>query len=311
MRADRGMEKLARGLEPYFGSPRSPEDWHYLTQVVQARSQSAGAEWLRSRERCAGVVIWQLNDCWPVLSWSAVDNAGIEKPVWYGLRRSFAPRLVTIVPVAPGSTEDPTGTGGLELVAVNDGIDSWSTEVRVRRLRADGTEAAGSTYRLDTAAGGTCRVQLQDMLATPENGTREFLVADSEAGRALWFFVPDAAFDAPAPELTAAAELADGSLLVTVQAHTLLREVCLFADRLAAELGVPASLLQVDDMMRTVLPGESTTFRVSRRDGAALESVPESAAAWPVLRCIGDEDGGGSGSGHSGRHARAALQGQV
>lgn len=306
MRADRGMEKLARGLEPYFGSPQAPEDWHYLTSVVQARSQSAGVEWLRSRERCAGVVIWQLNDCWPVLSWSAVDNAGIEKPVWYGLRRSFAPRLVTIVPVAPGSTDNPTGTAGLELVAVNDGLEAWSTEVRVRRLRADGTEAASSSYRLDAAAGGSSRVQLQDALASVENGSGEYLVADSAAGRALWFFVPDAAFDGPAPELSAGAELVGGELRVTVQAHTLLREVCLFADRLAAELGVPASLLQVDDMMRTVLPGESATFTVSRRDGAALESAPESAAAWPVLRCIGDS----AVEGNTGA-AGAALQGQV
>ena len=292
MRADRGMEKLARGLEPYFGTPDTAEDWHYLTQVVQARSQSAGAEWLRSRERCAGVVIWQLNDCWPVLSWSAVDGAGIEKPVFFGLRRSFAPELVTIVPVTPGGTDDPAGTGGLELVAVNDGTGPWQAEVRVRRLRVDGTEVASGHYRLETAADSTSRVQLDSVLASSGNGGEEFLVADyGSAGqeqRALWFFVPDAAFDTKTPRFESSVELSGGALQVTVRAETLLRDLCLFADRLAADLDVPASLLQVDDMMRTLLPGESVTFTVSRRDGGALLTAPPSAGAWPVLRSIGD-----------------------
>lgn len=318
MRADRGMEKLARGLAPYFGTPETAEDWHYLTQVVQARSQSAGAEWLRSRERCAGVVIWQLNDCWPVLSWSAVDNAGIEKPVWFGLRRSFAPQLLTIVPRIPGGTEDPTGTGGLELVAVNDGWVPWSTEVRVRRLRTDGTEVSSASLRLDTPPDATSRLVLDDELASAVHGSEEFLVADytvpgdgpddgSAEGsgskpateqRALWFFVPDAVFDAPAPRFESSVKLTGGNLLVTVSARTLLRDVCLFADRLADELDVPASLLQVDDMMRTVLPGESITFTVSRRDGAELSAAPESAGSWPVLRCIGDSAAADSADPH-------------
>ena len=79
-------------------------------------------------------------------------------------------------------------------------------------------------------------------------------------------------------------------------AETLLRDVCLFADRLAADLGVAAPLLQVDDMMLTLLPGEAVTFTVSRRDGVALDTVPPSAGAWPVLRCIGDGDGDDDGS---------------
>lgn len=313
MRADRGMEKLARGIQPYFGVPDTAEDWHYLAQVVQSRSQSAGAEWLRSRGRCAGVVIWQLNDCWPVLSWSAVDGAGIEKPVFFGLRRSFAPELVTIVPVAPGGTDDPTGTGGLELVAVNDGTGPWTADVRVRRLRADGTEVAAGNYRLQTAADSTSRVRLDSALASSRNGTEEFLVADygpaGQEQRALWFFTPDAAFDAEAPRFTSSVELAGGALHITVRAETLLRDVCLFADRLAADLKVPAPLLQVDDMMRTILPGEAVTFTVSRRDGGTLDTAPPAAGAWPVLRCIGDSnpEGNPGGSDSSSRAVTAGT----
>jgi beta-mannosidase len=288
MRAADGMEKLAKGLAPYFGEPDTAEDWHYLTQMVQARSQAAGAEWLRTRERCAGVVIWQLNDCWPVVSWSAVDGDGIEKPVWYSLRRSFAEHLLAIVPVTAGGTDDPTGPDGLEVVIVNDGLSEWTADVVVRRLALDGTETSRETVSLTASADGTARAVLPAALAAVSD--REFLVADADGLRSTWFFAPDAALKPVQPRFTADAMADGGSVRVTVRAATLLRDLCVFADRLADLLGVSAPELTVDDMMLTVLPGETAVFTVSRRDGSALEAPADLSAAelFPVVRCIGD-----------------------
>ncbi|TKV29219.1 beta-mannosidase [Arthrobacter sp. NamB2] len=288
MRAAEGMEKLARGLAPYFGEPEAAEDWHYLTQMVQARSQVAGAEWLRTRERCAGVVIWQLNDCWPVLSWSAVDGDGIEKPVWYALRRSFAERLLAIVPVTAGGTDDPTGPDGLEVVVVNDGLRDWTADVVVRRLGLDGAEIAREQVSLTAAADGTARSLLPAALVAPSE--REFLVADAGGFRSTWFFRPDAALAPVETRFSARAVIEEGALRVTVEAQSLLRDLCLFADRLADRLGVSAPDLTVDDMMLTLLPGESAVFTVSRRDGAPLDVQADLSAAelFPVIRCIGD-----------------------
>ncbi|KNC18399.1 beta-mannosidase [Arthrobacter sp. RIT-PI-e] len=288
MRAGDGMEKLARGLAPYFGTPATAEDWHYLTQVVQARSQAAGAEWLRARERCAGVVIWQLNDCWPVLSWSAVDGDGIEKPVWYALRRAFADRMLTIVPVTSGSTEDPTGPDGLEVVLVNDGLSAWTADVVVRRFALDGTEVGRETIGLTAAPDGTARSVLPAALTVV--ATDEFLVADTDGLRSTWFFAPDATLAPIEPRFSARAVVDGGSLRVTVHAETLLRDLCLFADRLADPLGVPATQLEVDDMMLTVLAGETATFTVRRRDGGTLAAPADlsDAERFPVLRCVGD-----------------------
>jgi len=53
---------------------------------------------------------------------------------------------------------------------------------------------------------------------------------------------------------------------------------------------LPGNALTVDDMLVTILPGESTRFRVSRRDGLALDGDInlDDSLGWPVLRCIGD-----------------------
>ena len=45
-----------------------------------------------------GAIVWQLNDCWPVTSWAAVDGDGRRKPLWYALRDAYADRLLTVQP---------------------------------------------------------------------------------------------------------------------------------------------------------------------------------------------------------------------
>ncbi|MFC7484554.1 hypothetical protein ACFQX7_37285 [Luedemannella flava] len=80
-KADDGNGKLARGLAHHFGPAADFDEWHYLTQVNQARALTLGVEHFRSHwPVCTGTVIWQLNDCWPVTSWAAVDGDGRRKP---------------------------------------------------------------------------------------------------------------------------------------------------------------------------------------------------------------------------------------
>jgi beta-mannosidase len=96
-----GDRKLARGLERFGIEDLDLDDWHFLTQVVQARALTTAVEHLRSHpQRCTGVLWWQLNDCWPAVSWSVVDSAGRRKPSWYALRRAYADELLTLQPLA-------------------------------------------------------------------------------------------------------------------------------------------------------------------------------------------------------------------
>jgi beta-mannosidase len=46
-----------------------------------------------------GTLFWQLNDCWATHSWSVIDSAGVPKLAYYQVKRSYAPRIVSIVKV--------------------------------------------------------------------------------------------------------------------------------------------------------------------------------------------------------------------
>ena len=260
-----GNGKLAAGLRPSLPVPEDFDDWHYLCQVNQARAMTLGVEHFRAQwPHCAGTVVWQLNDCWPVTSWSMVDGDGRRKPLWYALRRSFDPRLLTV---------QPRGDG-LVLVAVNDTDEPWREPARVARHGFDGTVLAERAVELDVPPRGVAEVELPAEAGDPR---RELLAVTAGTRRRLWFFAPDKDLALPAPRLEAAAEPVEGGYAVTVTARTLLRDLALFPDRLDPDA-------EVDDQLVTLLPGETATFLVrtaARLDTAAL-------LARPVLRCVND-----------------------
>lgn len=68
----------------------------YASQLLQAEAIRYGVEhFRRNRGRCMGTVYWQLNDCWPVASWSSIDYFGRLKALHYFAKRFFAPVLLS------------------------------------------------------------------------------------------------------------------------------------------------------------------------------------------------------------------------
>ncbi|MFN3940327.1 MAG: glycoside hydrolase family 2 protein, partial [Chitinophagales bacterium] len=70
----------------------------YLSQLLQARGISIAMEaHRRNRPYCMGSLYWQMNDCWPVTSWSAIDYYGNRKALYYASKKTFAPLALSIV----------------------------------------------------------------------------------------------------------------------------------------------------------------------------------------------------------------------
>jgi beta-mannosidase len=255
-----GNAKLLRWLEPHLPAPENFDDWLYLTQVNQARAIRLAVEHFRSLSPwCMGAIVWQLNDCWPVTSWSAVDGDGRRKPLWYALRRAYADRLLTV--------------DGEALVAVNDTGQPWAFATVVRRMTLDGKVRAEFTTDLAVPPRGTQSVPLPARVRRPDLPTGELLTA----GSARYFFAEDRDIAYPRPAYDTSVRPVDGGYLVTINARVLLRDLALFVDRLD-----PAGT--VDDQLVTLLPGESVTFRVST---AALFDLTALVRP-PVLRCVND-----------------------
>ena len=251
-----GIERLDRWVARHFREPESFEDWHWATSLNQARAVGFGVEHWRSLSPiCRGTVLWQLNDCWPVMSWAIVDGDGIRKPVWYALRRAYSDLLLTIQPGGTQAASADDGSVDLAAVAVNDSTEPWRFDLEVTRRDFYGSVLATSSSSVLARPGERARVVLGPE-ALPGDPTREVLVAEGGGHRALWFYRDDKDLDLPEPALDARVEPAPGGYDVVVTATTLQRDVAVLADR-----ADPSATS--DEMLFTLLPGESQRVRVT------------------------------------------------
>jgi len=111
---------------------RMPKDFGslvYLSMVLQSEGIRYGVEhWRRHMDRVSGTLYWQLNDCWPVASWSSMDYFGRWKALHYAARRFYAPVLLSI---------EDEGTW-IDVHVTSDLIEPWQGTVRWSLEALDG-----------------------------------------------------------------------------------------------------------------------------------------------------------------------------
>lgn len=91
-----GNETIETYMERDYVVPERFEDYVYLSQLQAGEIMRYTAEhFRRDNEYCRGMILWQMNDCWPVVSWSGIDYYGRWKALQYYTKRFFAPVLVS------------------------------------------------------------------------------------------------------------------------------------------------------------------------------------------------------------------------
>jgi beta-mannosidase len=243
------------------------DDLHYLLQLNQCRALTLGVEWFRSRQpTCMGTLYWQLNDCWPVTSWSAIDGDGRLKPLWYATRRFYAPRLLTFQPDGANYTPgDP-----LTLFAINDTDERWTYTVRVALQDFLGITISEGLVRFDVPPRSVGAERLRKELITPLVEVEGEMVVAHGATPAMWYFGPDKHIRYAGGHCFGEIERAGDEHRVTIHARTLLRDIIFAVDRIDPDA-------TIDDNCFTLLPGETRTLTIrSKRaiDRDALLSPP-------------------------------------
>jgi beta-mannosidase len=218
---------------------RTPKDFAslvYLSLLLQAEGIRYGVEhWRRFPERVAGTLYWQLNDCWPVASWSSLDFFGRWKALHYMAKRFYAPVLLSILDDGPRMgihvTNDTTEPW--------QGTARWSLELLNGEALASGEEpvtaaplAATPVKTLDFG-----EVIVADRLAGILGGNRRDIIFICELwhggrliARNMATFVPNKHLALIDPELTAETSRKNGQLTIEVTARSLARFVELELD---------------------------------------------------------------------------------
>lgn len=93
-----GNDLIRTYMEREYVLPRKFEDFVYVGLVMQGAGIRRGLEaHRRNRPYCMGSLYWQLNDSWPVVSWSGLDYYGNWKALHYQAKRAFSPLVADVV----------------------------------------------------------------------------------------------------------------------------------------------------------------------------------------------------------------------
>jgi beta-mannosidase len=210
---------------------RMPKDFPslvYLSMLLQAEGIRYGVEhWRRNRQRVGGTLIWQLNDCWPVASWSSLDFFGRWKALHYAAKRFYAPVLLSV---------EDDGTR-MSIHVTSDLTRNWAGLIRWRLEKLTGTVILSGENRVDAKPLADTPIQAFDFAdkVTDDNKRNLIFVAelwqgDEKISTSVSCFAPIKHLALTDPKLNVDVALHGDTLTFDVSAQSLARFVELAID---------------------------------------------------------------------------------
>jgi len=206
-----------------FRLPKDFESLVYLSLVLQAEGIRYGVEhWRRHPQRVSGALYWQLNDCWPVASWSSLDYFGRWKALHYAARRFYAPLMLSI-------EDDPPRQS---LFITNDCRETWHGAARWALTKLDGAVVTSGEKTIAAQPQSVTAVESLDFSSYLDIDSRRDLVFIAElwqeemcVARQTAFFAPTKHLSLADPQINSQLTLKDGQLAIELSARSLARLV--------------------------------------------------------------------------------------
>lgn len=235
-KSNSGNQEIEEYMERDFKVPKDFGHYVYASQILAGEVLKYSVEHMRrNRGRCMGIITWQLNDCWPVVSWAGMDYFGRWKAQQYYSKRFYAPVLVSAAEEGQKAdlyvTNDTFGT-------IN-GTLSWALKDTGSAVIVHGTKVVS----IEPLSAKNCiQLDFSDVVEDfqPESNYLEFTLTSgvNELGSGTVIFVPAKEFKLRNPEIKVKVDENETSFLLSVTSAAYARSVgldllkadCIFSD---------------------------------------------------------------------------------
>jgi len=251
-----GNAKIHEYMLRDYPEPKEFASFLYLSQVLQAEGIKIGTEHLRrNRPRTMGAIYWQLNDCWPVASWSSIDYYGRWKALQYYARRFYNDLLVS----------PHQENGALAVYVVSDKTVPVPAELRLRVMGFDGKvlmENKASVEVAPLASKTYLQLPVQEsLLAKGIDSTKVFVeteltVAGNVVSSNLMYLAPTAEIHLPPATLKTELAKTGDSYRLKISSSVLARSVYVSLGDVDAELS---------DNYFDLLPGQTAEIIIKTK----------------------------------------------
>ena len=212
-----------------FRLPKDFDSLVYLSMALQAEGIRYGVEhWRRHPQRVAGTLYWQLNDCWPVASWSSLDYFGRWKALHYAARRFYAPILLSIQGGGNSHINHTQVGVPFSVYVTNDLLTPWEGEIHwsLETLGGQVIESGLASVKVEAqSAALACSLDFSGYVSEQTERDLVFIAELWQSGQRIAIqvatFVPIKHLSLTDPAVTAALQVDDGQLTIKLSAASL------------------------------------------------------------------------------------------
>lgn len=247
-----GNALIKKTMALYYNEPKDFEELVYKGLVLQGMGIRHGIEaHRRNRPFCMGTLYWQLNDSWPVVSWSGIDYYGNWKALHYQTRRAYAPILLNAIKEG----------NQLNIYVMSDKLEAYPGATLQLQL----SDFNGKTLKKwkvcnDVPANTSIRFHQEDYATLATDPTRTFLLMTlkskdgKELSKEIFYFNYPKDQNLPQANIRYKIKQEDGRCEVTLQSKQLARDVF---------IEIPCQGARFTDNFFDLLPGETRKITIT------------------------------------------------
>jgi beta-mannosidase len=263
-RHPRGNQLIREYMLREYPMPKDFESFLYVSQVLQAEGIKIGAEHFRRiRPRNMGSLYWQIDDCWPVASWSSIDYYGEWKALQYYSRKFYDKLLVS------PREED----GNLEFYVVSDERTATPAKLNVVLMDFDGNVLTSASKDLTIApleSRSYLSLPVKTWLEGKDTGRLmlfcELLVNGKSLSSNEYFFEPYKNLSIPKPNIAADVVRTHHGFKITLSSDK-------FAKAVYLSSGSPKGFFS--DNYFDLLPGRKAVVEFNTREAGTVNDFRE------------------------------------
>lgn len=255
-------DNIMKWYNMYYPEAKDFESFVYASQVLQADGMKIAMESHRAAmPYCMGTLYWQLNDCWPAISWSSVDYYGNWKAFHYVTKKAYQP--VIVVPEVKQNQ--------LTVKVVSDSLKPFDAKLVVKGITFKGDVLYKKMLDVDVTANTSTEVftieKSQLNLKNLENSSLVSVELFNDKGIKLadniWYFKRFKNLDMPTPKVDHSIQQVSNNLFeIKVSTDVLAKAVF---------IKIKDSKFRLSDNYFDLLPGTSKT--VILKGDFTLESL--------------------------------------
>lgn len=223
-----GNLRIREYMQAAYKVPAGLEAFLYVSQVLQAEAIGSAMRIHRAAmPYCMGSLYWQLNDCWPVASWSGIDYYGRWKAMHYKIKEAAKNQIIYAI------IEDET----LKIYGVNDLAEKMPAILRLNVAGFDGQSLWNRPVKVNLPANSAALIYSMPLNKLPVKFAENelFLTATLAKGvttldREILFFAPPKMLKLPDPEIKTRISDKGDHLVIEISAGKFCKSLMLSSD---------------------------------------------------------------------------------